>query len=507
MTYGKPTVSRISVFANELFEQYPNINELKKTLKCLFLLLGTAETCSEHPIASAICKFIKNAFKLDDDQQQSLGWANIENFQNIPGFGLSGKISNINDQIDQYTEDFLANLNKNDLLNEFRIEGGVLVEFIKDEAKVDNLSRPEKLETLFTIDDDMNTSTDNNNQTGIGNKFLRLIANESKYEILIGNRNWILKNGLTINQEMDKVLNSQEEIGSTSVLFAINGIICASISVVDEIKPEAKLTVSTLKRMGLEVILLTGDNLKTATAVAKQVGIDNVYAEVLPSHKVKKISQLQLMNKNSLVDICSKNKNCIFGRSKKALRNQFGTKTVKIKENIIAMVGDGVNDSPALAQANVGIAISNGSDVAVEAADIVLVKNDLIDVVSAIDLSRKTVKRIRYNFLFACIYNIVGIPLAAGFFIPFGIFLKPWMASAAMAASSVSVVASSLLLKNYKKPDKTELKRLLSDSEENEKNKIIVVHKGLDEDYFEKISNSTKHLNNNLPEKEPLFTV
>ncbi|WP_338140519.1 HAD-IC family P-type ATPase [Candidatus Phytoplasma fabacearum] len=330
----------------------------------------------------------------------------------------------------------------------------------------------------------VNNSINNNNQTGIGNKFLRLIESESKYEILIGNRNWIIKNGLTISHEMDKVLNSQEEIGSTSVLFAINGMICASISVLDEIKPEAKLTVATLKRMGLEVILLTGDNLKTATAVAKQVGIDNVYAEVLPSHKVKKISQLQLMSKNNLTDFCSKNnnKNCIFGRSKKAFKNQFGTKTVMIKENVIAMVGDGVNDSPALAQANVGIAISNGSDVAVEAADIVLVKNDLIDVVSAIDLSRKTVKRIRYNFLFACIYNLIGIPLAAGFFIPFGIFLKPWMASAAMALSSVSVVASSLLLKNYKKPDKNELQRLLATTATNtdsaEINKKIVVHKG-----------------------------
>ena len=134
-----------------------------------------------------------------------------------------------------------------------------------------------------------------------------------------------------------------------------------------------------------------------------------------------------------------------------------------------------------------------------------------MDVVSAIELSRKTVKRIRYNFLFACIYNIIGIPLAAGLFIPFGLFLKPWMASAAMAASSVSVVASSLLLKKYKKPDKAALRKLIDlDSEVEDKNQIIVLHKGLDEDYFEKISdkasNSTKHLSN-LPEKQPLFTV
>lgn len=130
-----------------------------------------------------------------------------------------------------------------------------------------------------------------------------------------------------------------------------------------------------------------------------------------------------------------------------------------------------------------------------------------MDVVSAIELSKKTVKRIRYNFLFACIYNIVGIPLAAGVFIPFGVSLKPWMASAAMAASSVSVVASSLLLKSYRKPDKATLAKQI-DLKGKEDARPIVVHRGLDEDYFEKLaSNSTKQLNGGTPEKEPLFTI
>ncbi|CAF1090663.1 unnamed protein product [Rotaria sordida] len=272
--------------------------------------------------------------------------------------------------------------------------------------------------------------------------------NDKEYFVLIGNREWMERNNIHVTNEIDSAMSKHEHDGNTAVLVAVDNIIISMIAIADPIKPTAPLTIFALQSMGLDILLVTGDNIKTARAVAAQVGIKNVYAEVLPTQKERFIATLK---ENSR------------------------------KGDKVAMVGDGVNDSPALARADIGIAVGTGADVAVEAANIVLIRDALEDVLAAILLSKKTVRRIRFNFLFAIIYNLIGIPIAAGALLPIGISLTPWMASAAMALSSVSVVMSSLLLKRYHKPDIN----MYNNHEFNlwsiNKSKNINVHRGIDD--------------------------
>jgi P-type Cu+ transporter len=200
--------------------------------------------------------------------------------------------------------------------------------------------------------------------------------------------------------------------GKTPVYVAIDGKLAGLLAVADPIRPTSKEAIARLKRMGLHVVLLTGDNRRTAEAIASQAGIDRVVAGVLPEGKVEEVRRLQ----------------------------QEGA--------VVAMVGDGINDAPALAQADVGIAIGSGTDIAIEASDVTLMRGDLGGVADAIALSRRTMRTMKQNLFWAFIYNVVGIPVAAGALYPvFGLLLSPILASAAMAFSSVSVVANSLRLR------------------------------------------------------------
>jgi Cu+-exporting ATPase len=193
----------------------------------------------------------------------------------------------------------------------------------------------------------------------------------------------------------------------------VNGRVSALLGVADPLKAEAKETVASLRRLGLEVVLLTGDNPATAEAIAAEAGIERFVAGVLPQGKAEEIRRLQAAGR------------------------------------VVAMVGDGVNDAPALAQSDVGLALGTGTDVAVEASDVALMRDDLRGVVAAIALSRRTMRTMRQNLFWAFVYNVFGIPVAAGALYPaLGILLSPILASAAMALSSVSVVTNSLRLRH-----------------------------------------------------------
>jgi P-type Cu+ transporter len=200
--------------------------------------------------------------------------------------------------------------------------------------------------------------------------------------------------------------------GRTPMFVAVDGALAGLIAVADPIKPTSREAIRRLHRMGLEVVMLTGDNRRTAEAVAREAGIDRVVAEVLPEGKVAEVRRLQEAGR------------------------------------VVAMVGDGVNDAPALAQADVGIAMGTGTDIAAEAGDVVLMRGDLNGVAGAIELSRRTLRTMKQNLFWAFVYNAAAIPIAAGLLYPFfGLLLSPILASAAMAFSSVSVVTNSLRLR------------------------------------------------------------
>ncbi|MEA5599917.1 heavy metal translocating P-type ATPase [Nostoc sp. UHCC 0252] len=258
----------------------------------------------------------------------------------------------------------------------------------------------------------------NNFQANAGSGVQAVVSNQL---VQIGTQRWLTELGInTIALQQYK--DAWEAAGKTVILIAVDGELQGIMGIADALKPSSTAVVKALQKLGLEVVMLTGDNRKTADAIAAEVGIQRVFAEVRPDQKAAIIQSLQ-------------------GKIER-LPNS--------KSKIVAMVGDGINDAPALAQADVGIAIGTGTDVAIAASDITLISGDLQGIVTAIQLSRATINNIKQNLFFAFIYNVIGIPIAAGILFPiFGWLLNPIIAGAAMALSSLSVVSNALRLRNF----------------------------------------------------------
>jgi Cu+-exporting ATPase len=231
--------------------------------------------------------------------------------------------------------------------------------------------------------------------------------------VLLGNRTLMRERAIDVSALLSEAERLEGE-GKTVMFVAADLAPAGLIAVADTLKEHSAAAIAHLHRLGLEVLMITGDNRRTAEAIARQVGIDRVLAEVLPEHKAAEVKQLQASGKQ------------------------------------VAMVGDGINDAPALAQADVGIAIGSGTDVAKETGDVILIKDDLRDVVVALEVAQATMRKVKQNLFWAFVYNTLGIPIGAGLLYPFfALIVSPELAAAFMAISSVSVTLNTLLLKRF----------------------------------------------------------
>jgi Cu+-exporting ATPase len=286
-------------------------------------------------------------------------------------------------------------------------------ELIKIAGSVEKNSDHPLANAIVKKSEELGTSlTKSTNFDTFGGKGVK--ANISGKKVLIGNRTLFNEKKIDISKDIELQITKLENEGKTAVLISSENKFSGIIGISDTLKETSKDSIKELMNNGLKVYLITGDNKRTASAIGNILNIKNILAEVLPEDKAKEVKRLQ---KNG---------------------------------EVVAFVGDGINDAPALAQADVGIAIGSGTDVAIESGDIVLVKNDTRDVVSAIKLSKKVMQRIKQNIFWAFAYNTALIPVAAGVLYPsFGISLRPEFAGFAMAMSSVTVVTLSLMLKKF----------------------------------------------------------
>lgn len=280
--------------------------------------------------------------------------------------------------------------------------------------------------------------------TAVGGRGLRAVIGHDG--IVAGNKAFMKEEGITLSAAQEKAVENAAAQGQTPILFALNDRLAAMFCVADAVRPASRQALQLLKNLGIRTVMLTGDNLVTAKAIAKDLSVDEVIADVLPAEKESVIRRLQ----------------------------EEGRKT--------AMVGDGINDAPALARADVGIAIGAGTDIAVDSADVVLMKDDLLDVVAAIELSKATIRNIKENLFWAFFYNCLGIPVAMGLFYPaFGWLLNPMLGAAAMSLSSVTVCLNALRLRLFKPSHMSgkQIQAMKEPKQEIDRDEEILEHAGI----------------------------
>ncbi|CAG8474053.1 1098_t:CDS:1 [Ambispora gerdemannii] len=408
LTFGKPKV----IDSNFFYPKKPMENA-RQYEQLIIRIVGLVESSSDHPLAKAVAQFI-----MEQTMERNL---NVSSYLETDKPVLDLPSNNVT--LDTVTE----------------VPGKGL------EARVKVDFAPPSL------------SGSNHDTTSL------------YYDVFIGNERWLREHNCIypaqiINQEAENTLWNWKLSGSSIVLVGLRnssetkgGLILAQLAVADTPRPDAAKTVAALKSRGIDIWMITGDNPITAKAIAVQVGIENVLAEVSPEMKAEQVKWLQRRGASFYDESIEKS-----NLKAKVSRQFWRFKNSESKDQrraIVAMIGDGINDSPALAQSDLPISIASATDVAIESSSIILTRSTLSSLITLIALSHSIIRRVRLNFLWAYLYNTLAIPIAAGVFFPvFHFALRPEIAGLAMAASSISVVLSSLLLKRFKEPLVPEIK-------------------------------------------------